>query len=305
MSKKITSRKDLQYLQSLPLEEKIILSQSRIREFYKFHRGNIFVSFSGGKDSTVALDLTRTIYPTVPAIFVNTGLEYPEIKKFVKTINNVTWLRPEKAFHKVIKENGYPIISKAQSKFISEVKNPSENNKRTVELRLTGLNRHSVKCPSMMIAKKWLYLLEEDIKISDKCCMFLKKKPIAKYQKETNAAPIIGTMACESRLRTISYLRTGCNVLNTKYQYSKSQPISFWTDADIWQYINTNNLTYSEIYDKGECRTGCMYCMFGVHLEKGQENRFQRMKKTHPKHYKYCIDILGLGKVLSKINVPY
>ena len=65
-----------------------------------------------------------------------------------------------------------------------------------------------------------------------------------------------------------------------------------------------HSIAYSEIYDMGEKRTGCMFCMFGVHLEKG-ENRFQRMKKTHPKQYDYCINKLGCGEVLDFIGVEY
>jgi hypothetical protein len=50
--------------------------------------------------------------------------------------------------------------------------------------------------------------------------------------------------------------------------------------------------------------TGCMFCMFGVHLEQSP-NRFERMALTHPKLYDYCINNLGLGNVLDYINVPY
>ena len=58
------------------------------------------------------LDLARRAYPDIQAAFVNTGLEYPEIRAFVRTVSNVTWLRPEMPFHKVIETYGYPVISK-------------------------------------------------------------------------------------------------------------------------------------------------------------------------------------------------
>lgn len=54
----------------------------------------------------------------------------------------------------------------------------------------------------------------------------------------------------------------------------------------------------------GAKRTGCMFCMFGVHLEK-KPNRFQRMALTHPKQYDFCIHKLGCGKVLDFLGVPY
>lgn len=70
---------DLAQMQSLPLEQKVIMSQRRIQEWYDYWDGQVYVSFSGGKDSTVLLDIVRKMYPDVPAVFVNTGLEYPEI----------------------------------------------------------------------------------------------------------------------------------------------------------------------------------------------------------------------------------
>ena len=54
----------------------------------------------------------------------------------------------------------------------------------------------------------------------------------------------------------------------------------------------------------GAQRTGCMFCMFGLHLEK-EPNRFQRMALTHPKQYDFCVNKLGCGKVLDYIGVPY
>ena len=63
-------------------------------------------------DSTVLLDLARRAFPDIPAVFVDTGLEYPEIRDFVKSIPKVTWLRPEIPFPRVIETYGYPVISK-------------------------------------------------------------------------------------------------------------------------------------------------------------------------------------------------
>ena len=76
---------DLRQYQSLPLSAKIIMTQRRIRAWYDHWDGQVYVSFSGGKDSTVLLHLVRELYPDVEAVFVDTGLEYPEIRQFVKT----------------------------------------------------------------------------------------------------------------------------------------------------------------------------------------------------------------------------
>lgn len=77
-------------MQSWSLQRKIQVTQTRIIEWYQKNNGKVYVSFSGGKDSTVLLDLARRIYPDIPAVFIDTGLEYPELRDFVKTIPNVT-----------------------------------------------------------------------------------------------------------------------------------------------------------------------------------------------------------------------
>ena len=88
-------------MQSLPLESKVLMTERRIAEWIeRFGEDGVYVSFSGGKDSTVLLHMVRRLYPNVPAVFVDTGLEYPEIREFVKTIDNVVWLRPKMNFKK-------------------------------------------------------------------------------------------------------------------------------------------------------------------------------------------------------------
>ena len=109
---------DLKAMQAWSLQRKIQVTQTRIIEWYQKNAGKVYVSFSGGKDSTVLLDLARRIYPDIPAVFIDTGLEYPELREFVKTIPNVTWLKPEMNFRKVIETYGYPLISKEVSQKI-------------------------------------------------------------------------------------------------------------------------------------------------------------------------------------------
>ena len=102
----------LKELQALPLERKIQISQARIIEWYQRWNGKVVVSFSGGKDSTVLLHLVRTIYPDVPAVFSNTGLEYGEIQRFVRSFPNVDVVTPKMRFDQVISSYGYPLIGK-------------------------------------------------------------------------------------------------------------------------------------------------------------------------------------------------
>ena len=301
------TKEDLKKMQSWPLERKIRVTQTRIIEWYQHFEGKVYVSFSGGKDSTVLLDLARRIYPDIEAVFVDTGLEYPEIREFVKSFENVTWLRPKTPFPEVIKQQGYPIVSKEQSQYIREARTTKSDKLRN--LRLNGDEKGRFK-----ISEKWKFLIDAPFAISEKCCDVMKKKPFHIYERETGNKPIIGVMASESMLRLNKWVKEGCNAFDTKKP--KSAPLSFWTEQDILLYLKTFDISYCSVYGDivkdsngrlittGENRTGCMFCMFGVHLEKNP-NRFQRMAVTHPKQYDYCINKLGCGKVLDYIGVDY
>lgn len=108
----------LRQLQALPLDAKILMTQQRIREWYNFFNGNVFISFSGGKDSTVLTHLVHDMYPNVPLVFANTGLEYPEIQAFARDMG-AEFVRPKMRFDEVITQYGYPIISKEVAEAIS------------------------------------------------------------------------------------------------------------------------------------------------------------------------------------------
>lgn len=313
---------DLTQTQALPLEAKIIMTKSRIRQWYEYWNSQVYVSFSGGKDSTVLkhiVDNTPGVHD-VPAVFVNTGLEYPEIQNFVRDMKNgkfegfntnIEIIRPEMRFDEVIKTYGYPVASKEVSGKIYYAKRGAKWAQKYVD----GTAVDPDGRPSRYrVSNKWLKLMDAPFEVSPVCCDVMKKKPAKKYEKESGRKPIVGTMACESMLRERAWQRTGCNAFDTKKP--KSQPMSFWTEQDVFQYIIENNLPFASVYgeikqDKtgkyyttGADRTGCMFCMFGCHLEK-EPNRFQRMKETHPKQYDYCMNQLGMKEVLEYIDVPY
>lgn len=310
---------DLKIMQSWSLQRKIQVTQTRIIEWYEKNNGKVYVSFSGGKDSTVLLDLVRRVYPDVPAVFIDTGLEYPELRDFVKSIPNVTWLKPEMNFRKVIETYGYPIISKEVSKRVHWGKRYLEEGKvgdwAYKSLTQPVFTKEGKRSPYDV--HKYKYLLDAPFKISDNCCKIMKKDTSHKYAKQTGRKPIIATMACESQQRKIAWLHNGCNAFDSKNP--KSQPMSFWTEQDVLKYIKEFNIPYASVYgdivkdDNGKYhttklnRTGCVFCGFGSHLDQ-EPNRFQRLKETHPKLWEYCMrdwDSGGLGmkKVLDYINV--
>ena len=290
----------LQQRQALSLDIKIKLSEKRIREWYELNGGRVYVSFSGGKDSTVLLHLVRSLYPEVPAVFVDTGLEYPEIKEFVKTFDNVVTIRPEESFKQVLDTHGFPVISKKVARQIRELRNPTHSNKLSRNLYLTGKTRTGEISRNFKLANKWHKLIDAPFNISEKCCDVMKKKPCKKYEKENKRKPFIGTMAENSLQRKFSYMQTGCN----NFKSGKSNPLGFWLEKEIWDYIKNKKLEYCSIYDTGVTNTGCIYCMFGIQRDK-TPNRFQCMKKSHPQLYNYCMNNLNLKEVLDYIDIKY
>lgn len=317
---------DLRQRQSLPLEAKIIMTKERIRQWYDYWDGEVYLSFSGGKDSTVLRDLiskTSGVYD-VPSVFCDTGLEYPELRKFATERADVV-IRPEMRFDEVIKTYGYPIIGKEVARTIHYAKKDSN----WALMRLQGLDPKGN--PSVWKAryKKWAFLTDAPFAISDQCCDVMKKAPFKKYEKATGRKKFVGTLAEESQLRRTNWYQHGCNSFDGGK--ARSAPMSFWTEQDVLQYIKENDLPIASVYgdvvpEDGQVvldinglespklkttgcdRTGCMFCMFGCHLE-GEPNRFQRMKETHPRQYDYCMRPieekgLGLGAVLDYLEIP-
>ena len=295
------TKAQLQRLQGLPLIQKEALTMRRIEQFYTELNRKVYVSFSGGKDSTVLLHMARRLYPEIQGVFINTGVEYPGINEFVQKQENITWLKPKMAFPKVLKEYGYPMPSKENAQKIYEIqrtKSPKLLNKR-LNGQLNAKGQKNGKLP-----EKWKYLLDEDIKISHKCCDILKKNPAKAFEKGTGLAPITGEMAAESRMRETDWLRRGCNAFDGKRV--KSKPMAFWKEEDVWSYIKKHGLEIAQPYHDGETRTGCMYCLFGCQFDDADGwRRFDRIKEHYPKHYKAAenmgiIDALEILKRCGK-----
>lgn len=303
---------DLRRLQQLPLQQKIQITMSRIMEFHNRFPGKIYCSFSGGKDSTVLLHIIRRLYSDVPAVFVDTGLEYPEVRQFAKSVENVIILRPKMSFRQVIKQYGYPLISKEVSLQIDVARRNPEG--RTA-LKFEPGNEHDEKYKGFSIVR-WKPVKDSSIPISAKCCTIMKKNPAKCFEKETGMHPITGMMAAESINRETQWREHGCNIYDGKRPLSN--PMSFWTEQDVLEYILRYNLEYASVYGEivrgedgllhttGCARTGCVYCLFGAHLEK-QPSRLQKLRDSHPKLYNYCMRPweeggLGMRGVIDRFN---
>lgn len=306
----------LRQRQSLPLEAKVRFSLNRIREWADRYDGDVYVSFSGGKDSTVLLDLVRKVVPDAPAVFCDTGLEFPELKDFVHSKENVIIQKPQLSFREVLKTHGYPVISKRVARSIRDLQNPTVRNEATRRMYLTGEKRDGSQTKHFKLAKKYRYLIDAPFKISEKCCDVMKKEPARRYEKHSGRKPYIGSMAEESRQRETVYLKQGCNAFGARYPCST--PLSIWTKQDVLGYLRETRQPIAAVYGDivetedgklattGEDRTGCVFCAFGASCRGADGlNRFQRLASTHPKLWTYCINDLGMGPVLDYCGVPY
>lgn len=113
---------DLYQMQSLPLSGKIKMTKRRIDEWVdRFGEEGVYVSFSGGKDSTVLVDIVRNVcnYKDIPLVFVDVPTQYPELKEFAKTFDNLVILKPKISFAQVCEKYGFPMISKEVSNCVS------------------------------------------------------------------------------------------------------------------------------------------------------------------------------------------
>ena len=213
---------------------------------------------------------------------------------------------------------------------------------------MQGVEKNHEGGESKFNKKKWMFLLDAPFDVHNECCRIMKKTPFYKYEAETGRKPFIGTLATESSERKSTWEKYGCNAFDKKRP--SSQPLSFWTEQDILHYIKKYDVQICSVYgeicvkppegsEEGQVniidylgcyepedtlettgcdRTGCIFCAYGCHREQ-EPNRFQQMKKTHPRQYSYCInggemvdgkwqpnkEGLGLSKVLDYIGVKY
>lgn len=308
---------ELYQMQSLSLDSKVRMTMTRIKGWIQeYGEDGVYVSFSGGKDSTVLMDIVRNkMGYNIPAVFADVPTQFPELRDFATSFENVEVVRPHLSFMEVCEKYGFPLISKDVAQCLYDVSTQAKIhnvNKRDTSMWNRAFNPESdyaKKYPSFTRAR-FDFLIDAPFDCSHLCCNKLKKEPLKDYEKRTGRKPILATMACESRLRQSQWFQDGCNAFNVKRPTSK--PMSFWTEQDVLTYIHSYKLPICSVYgevvedyetegimegqitfeefsqDKvykttGMERTGCMLCGFGCHSK--DDTRFLQLKESHPKMY--------------------
>jgi hypothetical protein len=303
--------------QSLPYEAKILHASKRAREFYDkitSNGGNCHVSV-GGLDSITLLLFLRSIYINIPAVSVS-SLEDKSIQAIHKQLG-VEAIDPLMNKAEVIRRFGYPIISKKNANAIEAFQNPTEKNKQTRVLTLTGVNKNGKYNKLNIMAQKWKKLFVDQqapFKVSEKCCYYIKEKPLDIWAKENNSSPYLGLMASEGGRRKTSLQKYGCNLYGKKR--SRSCPFAIFSRQDLLQLALDLNVPIPEIYGTIERskdgllyttkaqRTGCSMCGFGIHLDK-RPHHFDQLYKENPKEWHFWMYDIGWGKVLNYIGVGW
>ncbi|WP_244432495.1 phosphoadenosine phosphosulfate reductase [Desulfocurvibacter africanus] len=308
------AQEQLRMLRELPLEAKIERSLQVISCWYEAWDGKVAVSYSGGKDSELVRWLVGQVFKDVPAVCVNTGLEYPEVLRRARE-SGAIMLRPKMPFHKVIQDYGWPLISKRVARGINILRNPTSANANVYRLYDEGINRFGEPVARFRVPNRWRFLVTAPFPVSDECCNLMKKAPIKPWQRETGRMPILGIVASDSDAREKNYLQHGCNAYDLKNP--RSTPLGFWTEQDVLACIRKYKIQIANVYGDivedesgqlsttGVRNTGCVFCGFGLHMDE-TPTRFQRMAETHPRLWEFCMHKLGMLQVLDycRAHVP-
>ena len=328
--------KDFLELQKLPYEYKRQHAINNAREFYDHCEGKVFVSVGGLDSGTLALLLWKYIDRDIPAVSVH-SLEEKSVQAMHDELGKrgtMIYLKPLKSKVEVIREYGYPIISKDKAGKIELLQNPSAKNTTVRHAIMTGEtgtyggNKTIETGSHMRLPQKWLELFggpeneqygtnyqTAPFKVSNKCCGWMKERPCDRYAKQTKRSPYIGLMASEGGQREKVLSKTGCNYYGKTV--TRSCPFAIFSRQDILQLALDMGTPVPDIY--GEIRknpitgllettraqrTGCNMCGFGIHIEK-RPHRFDRLRHDNPKEWEFWMYKMGWGKVLDYIGVDW
>lgn len=249
---------------------------------------NAYISFSGGKDSTVLHYLIDEALPgnKIPRVFSNTGIEYNAIVKFVKQLaekdDRFVIIYPKKNIKQTLETVGYPFKSKEYSHVLCIYQNEHGHTEYTKQyangIKKDG-NKTMFKCPNIL---KYQFTDRFNIKVSEKCCYELKKKPFKNWTKENNKSiAVTGMRAEEGGQRR----NMNCIVIKND-EVIKFHPLAMvskeWEEWFIDKYqIRLCELYYPPFNFK---RTGCKGCPYTLQLQE----QLDIMEKLLPNERKQC-----------------
>ncbi len=227
-----------------------------------------YISFSGGKDSTVVHHLIDMALPNnqIPRVYFNTGIEYKAVFDYVKKLaandKRIVIVNSGMNIKNMLNKVGYPFKSKEHSLYLSIFQN--SGNTKTVNRYLNKGNRF--ECPERL---KYQFASDFKIKVSNKCCFELKKKIAEKWSKENGKTiTITGMRQGEGGLRgTLK----GCAVFadDKCKELKKFHPLFPCDENFVNEFIKRNNIELCELYypPYNFKRTGCVCCPYSVNLQ--------------------------------------
>lgn len=149
---------------------------------------NAYLSFSGGKDSTILHHLLDMALPNnnIPRVFIDTGIEYRLIREFVLELaskdNRFIIIKPTRPIKATLEKYGYPFKSKQHSHNLMVYQHSGIG--RSVERYLSIIESNTkFRCPKIL---EYQFTDKFQIKVSDNCCLKMKKEPIHKWEKANN-----------------------------------------------------------------------------------------------------------------------
>ena len=255
----------------------------------KYGEENFYISFSGGKDSTVLSALVDMAVPEnkIPRVYANTGIELNMIRDFVfekqKQDERIIVIKPSVPIKKMLEEEGYPFKSKEHSNRV-DIYNRYGMDCITVPRYLGEIDGYGTRysCPKIL-RYQFTDEFKEHLKISDKCCLRMKEEPLAKWAKENNkTCRILGIMPSEGGRRAT----TKCLAFRNNGKFLSFHPLvpvtKEWEDWFIKEYKIDISDIYKEPYNRE--RTGCKGCPFALDLQE----ELDMLQKYFPAERKQC-----------------
>lgn len=303
--------------------DKVTEACHRIEDLWYATDGKCYVSFSGGKDSTVVLALIKMCEDVltipkggIPAVFSNTGIEMGITVEFVKWCRDSGWyenievIRPDVSFDWVLKERGKPLLGKVRSQLLRQW----HEGKRTDNLMSTMIEgvrpNTGKKAYKQILAAEDFHMIHDDfdIRASADCCDYLKKKPFRDYEKRNGiVGAITGIRTGEGGARE---MRAGLREAEggklctyTAHGIIYKAPIIDWTDADVDQFIRDNGVPLSRAYTEFNFkRTGCMACPYAGRM---LTPNLRYLHDHEPNRYKASMHWLKDVYIAQGIEVPF